>query len=152
VDKGPELLDLLASEMAAIAFEIPSASAKRLYNSFQSGFSGYYGPGCDLDQLHILQSLSACNDMAAPDALVASRVSLDKMTGKCPRTGAHLRLINLDAEEKQQLQNSLLTLAGIAYEERHGTKKKRHPTREGQPATKNSTAQDELRHFGEWLK
>jgi hypothetical protein len=137
VDCGPELFDLLASEMADLAVEIPPASAKRLYNAFQSGFEGY-GPGFELQRLHILQSLNPCNDMAAPETLVASRVSLDKTTGKCPRTGAQLRLINLDAEQKQQLQNGLVHLSATAYEERH--------------QAKNSKAEDSLRRFGEWLK
>ena len=123
--------------MSNAAVEIPSTSAKRLYNAFQIGFKGM-GEPYNLQRLHLMQSLIPCNDKAASNELVCSRVSLDESTGKCPRTGARLRLINLNAEQKQQLQNGLLYLASTMYEERF--------------KEKSSFAEDELKRFEEWLQ
>ena len=122
--------------MSNVAVEIPSASAKRLYNAFQSGFEGM-GEPYNLEQLHLLQSLTPCNDKAAPDELVASRVSLDESTGKCPRTDACLRLINLNSEQKQQLRDGLLYLSSTLNKQRD--------------KNNNSYAENELRRFEKWL-
>lgn len=133
---GPILFDQLASELAHNSIEITSASAKRLYSALQSGFEGHEFSG-NLKQMHFLESLKSHNELASPDDLVASRVTLDESTGRCPRTGSRLRLINLDAEKKKQLQDGLVYLAVTSYEERQ--------------KEKNSKAQDDLRRFGEWL-
>jgi hypothetical protein len=130
---GPILFDRLASELAENAVEISPASAKRLYNALQSGFQDH-----NLKSLHLLESLKTCDDPADSHEMVASRVTLDETTGRCPRTGAQLRLINLDAEQKKQLQDGLMYLSATGYEERHPEKK--------------SKGEDELKRFGEWLE
>lgn len=129
---GPKLFDLLASELAENSVEISASSAKRLYNTLSSGS---YGKA--FKPLHPLQSLEVCNDEATPIELVASRVALDKKTGKCPRVGVQLRLINLNADQKQQLKKGLQFLAKSAYQERSGE--------DGTPAEKH------LQDFGDWL-
>jgi hypothetical protein len=88
--------------------------------------------------MHLLESLKICNEPAASDEMVISRVTLDESTGRCPRTGAQLRLINLDAVQKRQLQDGLVHLSATSYEERH--------------QKKNSKAEDEIRRFGELLE
>jgi hypothetical protein len=137
VDCGPALFDSIASDLASISVEIPSASAKRLYNALQKGFQGC-GPGFELEYLNVFQALSPYNEIAAPRELVANRVVLDRTTGKCPRTGVHLRLINLNAEQKQQLKSGLHYLAKNAYGER-GKKE-------------SFRAEQQLLQFGSWLK
>lgn len=137
VDCGPILFDLLASELAETAVEISSASAKRLYNAFRDGYQGQH-TSSNLKPLHFLEPIKPCNDSSSCDELVISRVMLDEKNGLCPRTGAQLRLIDLDAEQKKQLQDGLVYLAGTAYEERFGGK--------------NSKAKKELRQFGATLE
>lgn len=131
---GPILFDLLASELAEHSVEISAASAKRLYNAFQRGFedSGNIKP------LHLLESILPCNEPVKSEQVVVSRVTLDKRTGRCLKTGTQLRLIGLDEAQKVQLQEGLIDLSTTAYEERS--------------RNKNSKAEAELRRFGEWLQ
>mmetsp|Transcript_43018 Transcript_43018/g.104137 ORF Transcript_43018/g.104137 Transcript_43018/m.104137 type:complete len:836 (+) Transcript_43018:76-2583(+) len=132
VGSGPQLFDVLAQELADNSVEITAASAKRLYNAFQRGFKD-----SNLKPLHLLESISTCNDSAEPDELVVSRVSLDETSGRCPRTGTHLRLIGLDAEQKKQLGNGLAELATEAYAER--------------VMKQSAKAELELKRFADWL-
>lgn len=133
LDSGPELFDLLAQELADNFVEITAASAKRLYNACQRGFQD-----SKLKPLHLLESISPCNDPAEPNELVVSRVTLDATNGMCPRTGTHLRLIGLDTDQKEQLRNGLTNLATTAYTER---------------STKHSSkAELELKKFADWLE
>lgn len=112
------MFNLLASELADHSIEITSAAAKRLYNAFQRGFQGD-DPKMNLKQLHLLESLRINNDPAEPDELIASRVRIDATTGKCARSGAQLRLINLDPAQKEKFREGLLYLVSSSYQERH---------------------------------
>lgn len=140
---GPELFDSLASELADNTVEISSASAKRLYNAMLKGYEEdeqfiATNDTKDLKPLHMLESLKRCNDPAGRDELVISRVALDSTTGCCPRTGAQLRLISLDAEQKQKLQNGLLELSAESYDARQ--------------KGMGEVAQSHLSKFGKWLE
>jgi len=132
---GPNLFNDLASELADICVEISSASAKRLYNAFQRGND----PNENLKQLHLLESLKTNNDLAKSDELIVSRVRIDQSTGRCPRSGAQLRLINLDPIQKIRFQDALLNLVSSSYRERHRNSSK-------------PEVADKLRKFGEWLQ
>jgi len=132
---GPNLFNDLASELADISVEISSASAKRLYNAFQRGND----PNENLKQLHLLESLKTNNDLAKSDELIVSRVRIDQSTGRCPRSGAQLRLINLDPIQKIRFQDALLNLVSSSYQERHRNSSK-------------PEVADKLRKFGEWLQ
>ena len=135
---GPDLLNILISELAEHSIEITSASAKRLYNAFQRGFRGD-DPKKNLKQLNLLESLRTNNELAEPDELIVSRVRLDEFTGKCPRSRAQLRLINLDSLQKKRFQEALLHLVSLSYQERHRS------------STKTDVA-EKLKRFGEWLQ
>lgn len=132
------MLNILISDLAEQTIEISSASAKRLYNAFQRGFQGN-DPKMNLKHLHLLESLQMNNELAEPDELIVSRVRLDEFTGKCPRSGAQLRLINLDPTQKRSFQKALLYLVSSSYQERHRN------------ATKTDVA-EKLNRFGEWLQ
>ena len=124
----------MASELANNSIEISGASAKRLYNAFQRGF----GENSNIQELHLLESIPTCNDQAPEQEIVVSRVTLDETNGRCPRTGTKLRLIGLNNAQKTQLKDGLIHLSLTSYEER--------------AQKKNSTAEVELRRFGEWLE
>ncbi len=129
---GPKLFDRLAEELADGAVEISAAAAKRLHNALVKGFSGH-----NIKPLHLLQSFKVCNAPAKTSELVVSRVSLNSSTGQCPRSGVHLRLIDLDDKQKEKLKEGLHYLAAVSFEERTG--------KNGAEAGKN------LRDFGKWL-
>lgn len=137
-ESGPKFFDRLAFELAENTVEITSASAKRIYNAFQIGF-GKEDPSKNLKPLSLLENLGVDNNSCAPDELVINRVKIDGSTGKCPKTGAYLRLINLDAGQKQRYRDGLLFLTAARYKERKLTKA-------------NNIAEDNLRSFGEWLE
>ena len=86
----------------------------------------------------MLESIPTCNDQAPEQEIVVSRVTLDETNGRCPRTGTKLRLIGLNNAQKTQLKDGLIHLSLTSYEER--------------AQKKNSTAEVELRRFGEWLE
>lgn len=114
---GPLLFDQLATELSEDAVEISSGLAKRLYNALERGFSNDNTLSRKLDPLHMLEPLKVFNDSAQPNDLIASRVQLNENTGRCPRSGAELRLLNLNQDEKKQLQDSLLYLASSTQNE-----------------------------------
>ena len=120
---GPLLFDRLASELSEDEVEISSGLAKRLYNAFQKGFSDGKGKAGDLQPLHILEPLKPFNDPARSNELIVSRVTLDENTGSCPRSGAQLRLINLNSGQKKQLQDGLMYLASTSYDKKHAKRK-----------------------------
>jgi hypothetical protein len=128
----------MVSELAEHSVDITSASARLLYNAFQRGFQGN-DANTNLKQLHLLETLKTDNNLAKPDELIVSRVRLDESTGKCPRSGAQLRLINLDQTQKKRFQESLLYLVSSSYQERH------------QNATETDVAV-KLERFGKWLQ
>ncbi len=134
---GPALFDRLVSELAEITVEINSAAAKRLYNTFQSGFQGD-NPHTNLKALHMLEPLKSNNDPADPRDLIVSRVRIDENTAKCPRSGVQLRLIHLDSIQKSQFRDGLLYLASPISGERYNERDRK--------------AAHELDRFGKWLK
>ena len=133
----PKLFDKLLDELSGDAVEITSASAKRLYNAFQKGFQGSEGI-VELKPLHILEPLKPQNQRAERTELIVSRVTLEEATGRCPRSGAQLRLIDLESSQKQKLREGLMSLASTSYEKRS--------------QEKNDKATKALKMFGEWLE
>jgi hypothetical protein len=137
---GPLLFDQLASELAAADVEISSASARRLYSAFQRGHRANESvDSSGLDPLYVLEPLKTCNTPARPHEFIASRVTIDHSTGRCPRSGARLRLIDLDSDQKKQLQEGLIALATTNFLEF-----RKH--------SKSDKAADSIKQFGEWLE
>jgi hypothetical protein len=134
---GPALFDSLVSELAEIAVEINSAAAKRLYSTFQSGFQGT-NPHTNLKALHLLEPLKGNNEPAVPRDLIVSRVRIDENTGRCPRSGAKLRLIHLDSDQKSRFRDGLFYLATDSFENRH--------------TGRDARAAEALNQFGKWLQ
>ena len=144
---GPELFDELASEMAAEALEITSASARRLYNALAIGFKSENDTNeansivSNLKEVHPLASMPLTRQAAERNELVASRVLLDRSTGICPVTEAHQRLILLESDQRKQLHDDLLVLAKEQYANFLGKKK--------EDAAEKAT--QELKKFADWL-
>jgi len=112
---GSDLFDELVAIMAEDVLEISAASARRLYSAFSNAFQETH-IGRKLERLHPLTPLHIHSDAAADDELVANRVKVDTNTGQCLRTGAKLRLITLDTNQRAQVQESLLRLSEEQYE------------------------------------
>lgn len=102
--------------MAEDVLEITSASARRLYSAFENALKAQKS-GKEIAAMHPLAPLPIENDAAADDELIVSRTIVADDTGVCPRSGAKLRLINLEPNERVQTCNSLLNLAESAYHE-----------------------------------
>lgn len=109
---GPRLFDQIASQMTEDVLEITSASARRLYTAFAST-----DMGVNMADMHPLAPLALMNDSAADGELIASRVMVDHSTGICPRSDAKLRLINLEWDQKKQMQERLLELSKTSFVE-----------------------------------
>jgi hypothetical protein len=112
---GPSLLDQLVENMAADALDINSALARRLYGAFEAAFRGTLAAQ-NIAELHPLAPLPVDNSPASAKDLVVSRVAIDTQTALCPRTGARLRLITLENQEREQLKASLIELAGQRFD------------------------------------
>lgn len=103
---GPGFLDELLSDMASEFFEIPEAAATKLYMALAKGF-----PESNLDHTESLAPLRLNKQKADEDELIASLVSINAKTGICPRTEVKLRLILLDATEKETLVTGVTSIA-----------------------------------------
>ena len=89
--------------------------------------------------MHLLESLRVNNEPAEEGELIVSRVKIDRATGKCPRSGSQLRLINLDAVQKKRFQEALLYLVSSSYQERHRNNNR-------------TDVAENLQKFGQWLQ
>jgi len=140
VESGPVLFDEIVSEMAEEIVEIPSASAKRIYNAFAQGF-----PDFNLEKTSSLAPLKVSDERASDDELIVSRVSIDHSSGKCRRSGVKLRLIHLAEDQAEKLKASILSLAKSdqkKFEERLSTPEHRRTKR---------SADELLTEFLNWL-
>jgi hypothetical protein len=137
---GPKLFDRLARDMSEDVLEITSASARRLYSAFESAYEGQ-AAAKKLVKMHPLAPLSIDNEPAEDGELIVSRVMVDSDNAVCPRSGATLRLINLEPDERNQTLNTLLKLAEST-----------HQSWSGRGETKDNHALVALREFSDWLK
>ena len=115
-NRGPELFDELAGEMAEDVLEISAASARRLYNALATGLEGENFTN-EVKPINTLAGVSTNNEEAAESELILSRVSVDKKTALCPRSGVKLSLIKLERDQQQQLHKGLMELSENQYEE-----------------------------------
>mmetsp|Transcript_17996 Transcript_17996/g.27510 ORF Transcript_17996/g.27510 Transcript_17996/m.27510 type:complete len:876 (+) Transcript_17996:496-3123(+) len=120
VGSGPGLFDHLASEMSDEVVEITSASSRRLYNAFLTSFRGT-SAARNLKEMHALAPLPKTMDRADEDELVLNKVSVDSASALCPRTGAKLRLIGLEQDQRVKLYESLLDMSQLRYDHNRGT-------------------------------
>jgi hypothetical protein len=137
---GPKLFDKLAHDMSEDVLEITSTSARRLYSAFDSAYEGQ-AAAMKLVKMHPLAPLSINNEPAEDGELIVSRVMMDIDTADCPRSGATLRLINLEPDERKQTLNNLLELAETA-----------HQSWTGRGKTNDDHALVALREFSDWLE
>lgn len=138
VSCGPKLFDEIVQEMAEDVLEVSSASARRLYNALAIGFKDEH-MARNLKEMHSLAGMAHLNKSASANELVASRVTVDEKTAICPRTGATLRLIMLEQDEKSKLKLSLQELASIEL------------VKFSKGKADSKRAVEELDHFADWL-
>ena len=154
---GPGLLDEIANDMADNVLEISSASARRLSNALASGFKD--SPKADSENMHSVVSklkeahplapMQASKEAAAINELVACRVLLDRSTGVCEVTGAQQQLILLEPEQRKQLHNDLIDLAGNQYT---NYMKDIDLVRDKHAASDSANkATEQLQKFSDWL-
>ena len=154
---GPRLLDEIVSDMAENVLEISSASARRLSNSLASGSKDI--PKADsgnshsvvskLKEAHPLAPMQVSKDAAAINEVVACRVLLNRSTGVCEVTGAQQQLILLGPDQRKQLHNDLIDLAGNQYT---NYMKDIDLVRDKHAASDSANkASEQLQKFSDWL-
>ena len=154
---GPRLLDEIVSDMAENVLEISSASARRLSNSLASGSKDI--PKADsgnlhsvvskLKEAHPLAPMQVSKEAAPINEVVACRVLLDRSTGVCEVTGAQQQLILLGPDQRKQLHNDLIDLAGNQYT---NYMKDIDLVRDKHAASDSANkATEQLQKFSDWL-
>jgi hypothetical protein len=121
--------------------EISSAVARRIYNSIAMCFKG----DILFDNIELLSTLSGIkenNEKANDNEPILSRVTVEKTTGICPRSGVKLQLIKLEKDQQHQLHQSLLGLSKQKFEDFTA----------GSNNSKNDDfAANQLNQFASWL-
>ena len=140
---GPRLFDELISQMSEDVLEISGASARRLYNALADGMKHEYFTN-NIEPIHSLAGVAREDDEAGPNDLVASRVTIGKSTGQCPRSRVKLRLITLEKEQRQQLHKSLLELSKNRFEEFNSPRNKFNRS--------DDYAAQKLNEYSAWLE
>lgn len=134
---GPELFDQVVTELAQDLLELTEDSCRKLAASFSRGIcpEDVVGDGEVPSLTNVTQPKSS--------PLVLGRTKIDVETALCPATGAKLRLINLDEQQRQHVHDTLIEMAEMQFVE--FTKGR------SQNFTENLGLQ-ELTKFSEWLE
>ncbi|CAJ1942526.1 unnamed protein product [Cylindrotheca closterium] len=135
---GPMLFDQLVAELAEDLLELTEDSCRSLSTSLSKSICPK--DLVDEDQLPLLQNATQPNS----SPLVVGRTKIDLETALCPATGAKLRLINLDEEQRQHVHDTLIEMAELQFLE--FTKNRKHPVDEN-----GNKGLEELTKFSEWL-
>lgn len=136
---GPGLFDELVTEMAEDVMEISSSGARRIYNAIAMCFEGEP----EFDNIELISTLSGVkenNEEAHENEPILSRVTVEKTTGICPRSGVKLQLIKLEKDQQHQLHQSLLELSTQKFEDYNAGHSKN-----------DDFAADQLNQFALWL-
>lgn len=133
---GPMLFDQLTTELAEDLLELNEESCRKLSVSFTKALSSE-SDTVDGNDSPLL--LNVTQQISSPLVIGKTRIE----AGKCPATGAKLRLINLVEEQRQHVHDTLIKMAEIQYTE--FTKNRKNPT------TDNKGLR-ELTRFSEWLE
>jgi hypothetical protein len=147
---GPGLFDELAAEMAADILELNEASARVIYNGFVKGFAGYSVSGKPR-AVSEFEEIVVDNTPAATDELVISHVSLNDSTAICPKTQTKLQLFRLNSDQRRNVHDTLLKMAGIQYAKFIGELEIRFKENMQEPEGSDFAIQ-ELSRFSDWLK
>eukprot|EP00521_Asterionellopsis_glacialis_P010453 CAMPEP_0195309974 /NCGR_PEP_ID=MMETSP0707-20130614/39008_1 /TAXON_ID=33640 /ORGANISM="Asterionellopsis glacialis, Strain CCMP134" /LENGTH=710 /DNA_ID=CAMNT_0040374279 /DNA_START=82 /DNA_END=2214 /DNA_ORIENTATION=+ len=144
---GPKLFDHLVTEMADDLLEINSASVEVLQKAFAKGFpENFEGEG----EVDLSDEMPLSNHPADANKFVLGRVLVNETTGICPRTGAKLRLLKLEKDQRVRVHDTLLDMAAIQYEEFRAKLAARYK-KKMQQIEDSDFAVRELARFSKWL-
>ena len=159
--RGPELLNLLISEMAEDVLDISEELAGVLRMGFMAGFSENNvnnaaatmlldSGECTNNNIMMMTPLTTTTSCHDNRSLIANRVIIDKHTALCSATGVKLRFMILDTTQRVHVHDTLLDMArekSMEYTSRLAAK--------GRSTTDNvkaaETASQILREFSDWL-
>jgi hypothetical protein len=136
--------------MAADILELNNASARVIYNGFVKGFAGSKVSGKPRD-VSEFEEIVVDNTSAQADELVIGRVSLNDSTAICPKTKTKLQLFRLNGNQKRNVHDTLLKMAGIQYEKFISELENRFKDNM-QESEGSDYAIRELSRFSDWLK
>jgi len=107
---GPNLFDMLASNMAEDILELTEKTSIQLADAFQIGINDCLG------ETRGLENAEESEDQAT-ETVVVKRVEIPKGNGSCPVTGVKLRLLALDDLQRQHVHDTLLEMSRTTTEE-----------------------------------
>jgi hypothetical protein len=162
VEKGPLLLDEIASEMALDIMELSEKAAQTIYQSLQQGFLKLDSNAVETSQENsneeddmvavVVPTIQELSPAAATgrDGVLLGRVTIDDSTAICPSSGAKLRLLTLDDAQRKHVHDTLLTMAKLQHQEFiKNAKKKVTNDKSGE---ENDHGLKELSRFSEWME
>lgn len=145
---GPKLLDEILTEMSEDIAEISEEAAKVIVNGFHAGFG--------LSNNSVAGSISTggkgvplCSnngeDLKEKGVLVG-RVTIDSTSALCPSTGARLRQLTLDQQQREHVKDTLLKMSSERRKDFRARRQKTTKYKFGK------VAEEELEAFADWLE
>ncbi len=158
--QGPNLFDMLASNMAKDILELTEKTSVQLADAFQIGTNECLGETRGV-------GVSDESKNQPTETVVAERVEILKGNGSCPLTGVKLRLLALDELQRQHVHDTLLEMSRTTTEEfmasmkakqqkpKKGNRNRKQKIRDTVQDTKpdmESYGYEELLKFSKWLE
>lgn len=148
---GPKLLDEIMTEMTEDVTEISEEAAEILFDGFQVGFGlsttrSATSTNSTEGDFHGVPLCSNDGKALQEKGVCAGRVTIECATALCPSTGARLRQLTLDHQQRKHVHDTLLKMSA--------TQQKDYGARY-QNRTKynfSQVAEEELKKFADWLE
>lgn len=149
LNPGPSFLDKFFSIMAEDLIELNEKAVATISDGFENACLKNMGGT-------IKSSLGPSffdSELTNSGNFIVGRVSVDPLTGKCPATGSHLRLIALTTEQRQHVHDTLLDMAAAQQREYVGRLKfQGKPLEDHQSPAVLEDARESLGNFSKWLR
>ena len=139
---GPNLFHELATIMAKDILELSKTAAEAIFRGFREGF---LNSDNKYEEIPTLTRSEETSDLSG-ESLLIGRVEIDNTTALCPVSGAQLRLIALDEDQRQHVHDTLIKMAGMQYSEY--TKSSKTPAE----TEDDNKGIQQLSHFSNWLE
>eukprot|EP00522_Entomoneis_paludosa_P013426 CAMPEP_0172461178 /NCGR_PEP_ID=MMETSP1065-20121228/39579_1 /TAXON_ID=265537 /ORGANISM="Amphiprora paludosa, Strain CCMP125" /LENGTH=761 /DNA_ID=CAMNT_0013216419 /DNA_START=39 /DNA_END=2324 /DNA_ORIENTATION=- len=148
---GPKLFDELLSLMAQDVLELTEDAAKSLYLGVISGPDDRTQTTSSINgtESFLIPPCKALEDAPA----IAGRVSINKTTSVCTQTGAKLRLLSLDDQQREHVHETLAEMAFVSQEEfKAKAQVKENPKRnKSQEPPSGEYCRQQILNFSQWI-
>ena len=147
---GPKLLDEIMNQMAEDVTEISEEAAEILFDGFQVGF----GLSTTRNETNTnstesdFQGIPLCSKdgkVLQEQGVSVGRVTIESATALCPSTGARLRQLTLDHQQRKHVHDTLLQMSATQQKDYGARYQNRTKYKFSQ------VAEEELKKFADWL-